>query len=295
MKSLSQVAVRLSGPWIWLSIGAALMAAMGSVVGLADGQGIYGHETATLADAAAAQDAVNLCLVAPLTIVLGLRARAGSVRAYLCWVGCLTFTVYNYAIYAFSIHFGPLFLVWVAILGLSFYAVVGSLATADTAAVKDWFHGRALPLTSWVLIGLAILFLILWLSEIVPDLLAGAGSHSASDWEVPTNPVHVLDLAFFLPAMLLSGVLLLRRHPFGYLTSAGGLLFVILTCLPIVITPLVAHLRGHEPGWGVLPPIGIILVATAVVLSRTLRIVGSTAISASRISASTVITPVIRR
>jgi hypothetical protein len=200
-----------------------------------------------------------------------LRARAGSVRAYFCWVGCLTFTVYNYAIYAFSIHFGPLFLVWVAILGLSLYAVVGSLATVDISAVKDRFHGREFPLLSWVLIGLAILFMILWLSEIVPDLLAGVGSRSASDWEVPTNPVHVLDLAFFLPAILLSGVLLMRRHPFGYLTSVGALLFVVLTCLPIVLTPLVAQLRGHEPGWVVLAPIGIVLVATLVVLSRTLR------------------------
>jgi hypothetical protein len=201
-QQVDQVTFRPPGPWIWLSIGAALMAAAGSAIGLADGKAIYGQETTTLADAAAAQDAVNLCLVGPLTLVLGLRARAGSVRAYLCWVGCLAFTVYNYAIYAFSIHFGPLFLVWVAVLGISFYAVVGSLATVDASAVKDRCCGRASPLAGWTLIGLATLFLMLWLSEIIPDLLAGAGSRSASDWAIPTNPVHVLDLAFFLPALL---------------------------------------------------------------------------------------------
>jgi hypothetical protein len=55
-------------------------------------------------------------------------------------------------------------------------------------------------------------FTLLWLSQIVPDLLAHRPSTSASQWNVPTNPVHVLDLAFFLPAAAASGVLLLRRH-----------------------------------------------------------------------------------
>lgn len=39
------------------------------------------------------------------------------------------------------------------------------------------------------------------------------------------NPVHVLDLAFFLPAICVSGVLLLRRHWFGYATAAAQLIF----------------------------------------------------------------------
>jgi hypothetical protein len=55
----------------------------------------------------------------------------------------------------------------------------------------------------------AALFLLLWLSEILPDLLAGAPSRSAGDRNVPTNPVHVLDLAFFLPAVITTGPMLL--------------------------------------------------------------------------------------
>jgi hypothetical protein len=35
--------------------------------------------------------------------------------------------------------------------------------------------------------------------------------------------VHVLDLAIFLPGVVTSGVLLLRRHRFGYATAVSQL------------------------------------------------------------------------
>ena len=187
--------------------------------------------------------------------------RHAALRAYLGWLGCLAFTVYNYAIYAFSVHFGPLFLVWVAVLGLSVLALVGGLSTLEATAVKARFAGQAMLLPAWILIVVAALFGFLWLSEIVPDLLAGDPSSSASDWNIPTNPVHVLDLAFFPPALFASGVLLLRHQPVGYATAAGQLAWIALTCLPILVTPLVA---GHEPGWAVMLPIGVLCIVSVV-------------------------------
>jgi len=57
---------------------------------------------------------------------------------------------------------------------------------------------------------------LLWLSEDVPALLAGGVPQSVRDMALPTNPVHVLDLAFFLPAVITIGVQLLRRRPFAF-------------------------------------------------------------------------------
>lgn len=128
------------------------------------------------------------------------------------WLGCLGFTVYNYVIYTFSVHFGPLFLLWVAVLGLSTYALIGGLATVNAARIKARFGPQTLRGPGWFLVAVAVLFALLWLREIVPDLVGGVPSRSASDWRVPTNPVHVLDLAIFLPAAATSGILLLRRH-----------------------------------------------------------------------------------
>ena len=257
--------------WMWLAAAAALLAAVGSAVGLSPAADIYGQETAGLADQATAQDLTNLLLVAPLVLVLGWRAHRGHLAAYLGWVGCVAFTVYNYAIYAFSIHFGPLFLVWVGVLGLSIFALIGSLATVDTRAIKACFAGRPLRWPAWFLVLVAALFTLLWLSQILPDLLAPRPSRSASELNVPTNPVHVLDLAFFLPAAATTGVLLMRRHRWGYATVAGQLTWVALTCLPIMVTPLVADARGHQPGWAVIVPIGVMLLGALGMLVWVLR------------------------
>jgi hypothetical protein len=262
---------RLPTMWFLLSLVAALLAAAGSVIGLLMPERIYGRETSILFNASIAQDLVNLFIVAPVMVILALRASRGSLRSWLCLMGFLAFTAYNYAIYAFSIHFGPLFLVWVAVLGLSVFAVAGSLASLSMSGMRASFAGIAVRLPGWFLIAVAALFTFLWLGEIVADLLAGRPSTSAASWDVPTNPVHVLDLAFFLPAVCASGVQLLRRHRMGYATAAGSLVFLGLTCLPILLTPFVAQARADVPGWSVMVPIGLIAATTLVVLWRLLH------------------------
>lgn len=262
---------RLPPLWTGLSAATALLAAAGSVVGLLNPESTYGRETPALFNAAIAQDVVNVFLVAPLMLVLALRAAQGSRRSWLCLIGFLGFTAYNYAIYTFSIHFGPLFLVWVAVLGLSIFAAAGSLAELRLTDTGTRFLSPAVRLPGWFLITLAVVFALLWLSEIVPDLLAGRVSTSASTWVVPTNPVHVLDLALFLPAVCVSGVLLLRRHRIGYATAPAALIFLALTSLPILVTPFVAQARGDAPGWVIIVPMSTIAITTFTVLWRLLH------------------------
>src|SRR2546423_1397809 len=76
-------------PWLWMSVAAALLAAAGNVVGLADVGGFYGRETPAFVDQAVAQDAVDLAVVGPAMIVLAVLARRGRLGAYLAWLGTL--------------------------------------------------------------------------------------------------------------------------------------------------------------------------------------------------------------
>lgn len=254
-----------------LTLAAAGLSIVGSVASLSPGADMYGDETLVLRDAATAQDLVGLVVVAPLLLILALGAFRGSLTSWLCCLGALEFTAYNYAIYAFSIHFGPLFLAWVAVLGLSSFALLTGLAALLTPMLRPRFSDRPQRLTGWFLICVAGIFTLVWLREIVADLVAGRPSTSAGDWNVPTNPVHVLDLAIFLPAVLITGALLLRRHWLGHCAAAAQLIFVELTCLPILVTPLVASARGHVAAWSVTAPIGVIAVATLAVLWWFLR------------------------
>ncbi len=77
---------------------------------------------------------------------------------------------------------------------------------------------------------------------------------------LPTNPIHILDLGFFLPAVIATGVMLLKRKPLAYTLAPAFIVFLVLTGIPILITPIVQSARGETAAWGVVVPIGILTV-----------------------------------
>lgn len=110
------------------------------------------------------------------------------------------------------------------------------------------------------------MFALLWLSEDVPALLAGTTPGSVAQMGVPTNPVHILDLAFFLPAAIVTAVMLLRNVPLGYTVLPGFFVFLVLTGVPILITPFEQAALGQSPAWGVTLPIGVLTLILVVFL-----------------------------
>ena len=258
--SKNKVVTERARTWLWLSIGAALLAITGSVIGLTV-ESIYADLTPAFLPQALAQDIANLGIAAPAMLILAALSLRGSLRSYLLWLGVLTFTVYNYVIYTFSIPFGPLFLLWVAVLGLCIYALIGGVTAVDHRLVMTHYTSRrAVTVIAWSLIVIAALFGLLWLSEDIPALLAGVRPQSLIDMALPTNPVHILDLAFFLPAAVITGAMLLKRLPLAHTLAPGLIVFLVLTGVPILITPVVQARLGQPAGWGVVVPIGALTV-----------------------------------
>jgi hypothetical protein len=246
--------------WLWLSIVAVMLALAGNIMALSI-KSIYASLTPIFFPQALAQDIANLVIVAPIWLVLAVLSLRGSLRAYLSWLGVLAFTVYNYVIYTFSIPFGTLFLLWVAVFGISLYALIGGIAAVHHDAVKLHFtNSRAIKVVAWFLIITAILFTFLWLSEDIPAVLLGTRPQSLVDMALPTNPVHILDLAFFLPAVIAIGVMLLKGKPIAYTLAPTSIVFLILTGIPILITPVVQSMRDDTAAWGVVVPIGTLTV-----------------------------------
>jgi len=156
----------------------------------------------------------------------------------------------------------------VAVLGLCIYALIGGVTAVDHRLVMTHYTSRrAVTVIAWSLIVIAALFGLLWLSEDIPALLAGVRPQSLIDIGLPTNPVHILDLAFFLPAAIATGVLLLKRVPLAFTLAPALIVFLILTGLPILITPIVQASSGAAAGWGVVFPIGALTVVLLGVLA----------------------------
>ena len=258
-------------PWLWLSLPIAVLAMTGSLIGIVLDDEIYSEETANWAAQSVGQDIANL-VAFPVLLLLALLAGRGSMRAYLGWAGVLVYSAYTYAIYVFDVHFGPLFLVWVAVFGLSVYALIGGLASIDPARARSGFTDRSpVRAASVLLLGIAAVFSLLWLSEIVPSMLAGTVPDALAEAGLPTNPVHVLDLAVFLPAAGLAGVLLVRRRAWGHVLAPVMLVAMVLLGLGIVSLMATLAARGLSAAPEVGAAFAVLAVVELVVVVRFLR------------------------
>jgi len=248
------------GPlWLGASVLVSVLVTITSLCGILLPQ-TYARETAAWAVQAVGQDNANLVVVAIL-LVTTYFVWNHSLRGYLVWLGAHLYLVYAFAIYAFAVHFQFLFLAYVAVLGLSVYTFFGGLMAArpDTLAPALAGNPRA-RMASALLFVIGVLFAALWLSEIVPNLVAGTIPPSLAETALPTNPVYVLDLALLLPGMIVTAVLLWRQRFTGYLMAVPLLIFAITMGLGILATFAVSALRGLPYSMPAGAIIGIIVV-----------------------------------
>ena len=247
-----------------------LLALTGSIAGIFF-EAPYSEETENWVAEAVAQDLVNLAAFLALAILAILAVR-GSLRAYLAWLGVVAYGAYTYAIYAFSLHFGPLFLVHVAVFGMSIYALIVGLMRIDYEHVKEAFTGRVPRLfIASLLITIGAFFYLLWLASVIPSLIAGETPEEIVKAGLLTNPVHVLDMAVLLPAMLLAGFLLLHQRALGYVLGPLVLAATFTISLGIVVVQPVLDARGETPVWGVGGFIAVVALVELGALIRFLR------------------------
>lgn len=227
----------------------ALTLAISGLVVIASSLGVfaeqtYAKEVPSWAVQAIGQDIANLLSI-PIFLGAASYARRGSTKGLTVWLGILLFLIYAFVIYAFDIHYNSLFLVYVAVLGLSFYAFFGRMTSINVDRLKGHFSANnKAKHVSILLMMIAVLFYFQWLSQDIRAVLANEAPADVREIGIPTNPVHVLDLGFFLPAMIITSVLLWKKKATGYLFAAPLLIFSILTGAGILLANALTRLGG---------------------------------------------------
>ena len=248
--------------WLWLTLPIAFLiaTATGSELFVDD---LFRGDAPTFVAQAIGQDLVTLGVALPALVVCGILASRGSERARLVWLGVLVYLVYTYVIYAFQVHFNQLFLVYLASLGCSLYALIGGLATTDFEHVKARFTQRTpVRAASVFLFVVAVLFYFSWLGEVVPALIAGEVPKSVTDNGTPTNGVHVLDMAWILPAMGLMALWLWRRLAMGYALAGVLLTFMSVLLLAIMAMEVSINLYAQTAVLGMAVVFGVVAAAS---------------------------------
>jgi hypothetical protein len=236
------------------------LVSLASVLGLTD-PSIYDEETANWAAQARGQDIGNLVAVAVLLLSSHWWTR-GSHRAATVWLGTLLYLVYAYLVYSVAVHFNQLFLVYVAVLGLSAYAVMFSVDRLRADSQQRPPPTAANRVVGYTSIAIGVLFGLLWLSELIPATMSGEVPPSVVEAGLWVNPIHVIDLAILLPALIIAGWQALQGRATGQFLVGPLLVFSVLMGTSIVAAMVLMTTEGFED---TLPP--LIMVSLIVLAS----------------------------
>ncbi len=218
------------------------------------GKGLYQHMSAEVAPEGIAQDYVTLFLGIPLLLISLYRANKGSVRGRVLLSGVLGYFLVTYLFYLVMAMYNALFLVYVFLLGASFFSFLLSLSLLDVNKLPAAFHpSTPVKTTGGFLIFNSLSIALLWLSIIVPPLWNGTIIPTQTE-HYTTLIVQGLDLAILLPTAFVSGVLFIWKQPTGYLLAPVYFVF-----LSVLMTALTAKIVAMALlGYHVIPVVFII-------------------------------------
>lgn len=209
-------------------------------------------------------DAVTLFLAIPILVLALVSSQRGSLKAQLVWMGALDYMLYNYAFYLFGTAFNAFFLIYVALFGLSIFALIFGLTNLDINGVSQqvrertpvkWIGGYFL----FVAFGLSTVYLSQSIGFIftgqVPSIVTASGN--------PTNLVFALDLTLLVPWLVLGALWLMKRHPWGFaiagILSVKGPLYTLILAVNTLLTMQAGMGTGAElPLWVTLTVLGLI-------------------------------------
>ena len=254
-----------------LSLPLAILTSVVSYAGIFI-ESTYANETANYAAQGIGQDIVNLFVVVPIFILAAIFAWRRNKLGLIIWSGALFYLAYSYTIYCFGLHFTHMFIAYCLILGLSFYSFIYFIFSSIHENVSEWFE-KKVPGTSTgiFLISIAVLFYFIWLSEIIPCILNNTIPKSITDSGLSVNPVHVLDLALCLPALILTGIALIKRKNIGLLLAPTMMIFCIFMAVAIAAMVFVMKSKGQEAEYSLTAVFGIITLVSGLFLIQYLR------------------------
>lgn len=234
-----------------------------------NGHGLYYYDTASMADQTRANDMITLFVGMPILAISSWLAFHGSLRGRLLLTGTVGFFLYTYMSMTMLTAFNALFLVYVAIFGLCFYAFVLCMVSFDMKALPEYFPAR-LP-RGWiaaVLFVMAAFLTLLWLGVTLGPLVQN--QIRALD-NTTTFVIQAMDLVFIVPLAVLAGILLLRHSAWGYLLASVFVMKVAVLGLAVAAMGINQTLAGSANGLGMVVAFLVITVlntAAAVVLLR---------------------------
>jgi hypothetical protein len=175
------------------------------------GSGLYKNDSLSVVAQGQASDFVTLFLAIPLLIFSLIKALKQSFKGSLLLIGTLAYFLYTYVSYTFLWTYNNLFIVYVALMSMSLFALILSIQTIDLNKLPSKFSNKLpLKLLSAYQFFIAVMIGMLWMGKIITSLLTNTPPIGLEHYT--TLVIQAMDLGFVVPLAFLSGYLLLKKN-----------------------------------------------------------------------------------
>jgi hypothetical protein len=237
-----------------LSVISLLLAATASACGLFIPNLYYDNEF--VQTAWRGNDWVTLLAVIPLFSFIIFTGKSHSIKYRLIWMGLLGYLFYNYAFYLFGAVFNKLFLVYVMIFSVSFFALITGLSSLPVQTIIT--TSKNVRWVSAYLLLISVMLCIVELPPCISFITKGELPEIIVKTNHPTSVVYALDLAFIVPAMLLASFLVWNSKSWGVVLAAMMLVKGFTYGLVLVVGTILLALKNiNDP----LLPVWIFITA----------------------------------
>ena len=217
------------------------------------GKGIYRHMSADVAIQGIAQDYVTLFVGIPLLLFALFLFRKKNIKGLFLLSGTSMYFLVTYLFYTAMGMYSVMFLVYVILLCLSFFAFVLTLFFYNITEIKQMFSSEKLIRYSGLFLVInSLMVAMLWLSIIIPPLLDGS-IYPKELQHYTSLIVQGFDLGLLLPIGIVSGILAFRKSSYGYFFTTINLIF--LSILMAALTSKILFMANA--GYNVIPVIFI--------------------------------------
>lgn len=237
------------------------------------GKGLYQHMSSDVAIQGIAQDYITLLIAIPFLFFALYKTRSGSLKGKYLLAGVLTYIFLTYLFYMNMAMYNCLFLLYIALTGLSFFALAITLLSIGTEQLFVIFKKTTpVKLIGGFLMFNAISIALLWLGVVVPPLLDKTIVPLTVEHYTTLN-VQAFDLSLFLPISFVAGLLLIRRNKYGYLMAPVYLVFLSLLMLALIAKIIAMALAGVNviPAIFIIPCIAVVSILCGVILFKNIE------------------------
>lgn len=185
-----------------------------------------------------AQDIISLPFSIILLVLSILYVIKRNYKVFILILGLVWYFFYAYGLYVIQGQYTRLYIIYLAIFGLSIYSLIFGILSFKIDTIKKIKLPNIIKKSIIFYLGGTVLFLgPVWIIRILPDMAINIPSR--------TYGVQIFDLCVVFPAFIITCVLLLKNNPIGNVLAGIAVFKGLTLCLSWAFSELTAPVQNH--------------------------------------------------